>query len=208
MQHYRVSDQEYEALKTWVRDYIDTKCILRNVRLPAKIPGKIYTWMFYLRRGLFNHEFQSAVSQMFIYQMERCDARLDFQLSGIESAATPLLVGIPLIARVYNDDINAFVVRKEKKEYGLLNTIEGLPNEKPVVMVDDLCNSSSSLRMCYNELLNLNMSVANKAFTIVNKSNKNVHSEQRQHSDMYLPSEIEVISLFTLDDFNLDNPSH
>lgn len=208
MRHYRVDDQLYGELKEWVHHYIDTKCILRNVKLPAKMPGKFYTWMFYLRRGLFNHEFQSAVSQMFIYQMERWNPQLDFQLSGMESAATPLLVGIPLIARVYDDDINSFVVRKERKEYGLLNTIEGLPNDKPVVMVDDLCNSSASLAQCLRELIELKMPVATRAFTIVNKSNKGVHSEQRHRSDMYLPKDIEVISLFTLDDFNLNNPSH
>ena len=140
--------------------------------------------------------------------MERWDQSLDFQLSGLETAATPLLVGIPLIARVFEDDINAFVVRKERKEYGLLNILEGMPNDKPVVMLDDLCNSSISLRRCYDELVGLNMTVANKAFTIVNKSNNDVHSYQRQHTDMYLPSDIEVVSLFTLDDFNLSNPSH
>lgn len=208
MRTYRITDSEYEELKVWVHRYIDTKCIVRDTKMPSKQPGKYYTWMFYLRRGLFNHEFVSAVSQMFLYQMERQDVLLDFQLSGLETASTPLLVGIPLIARVYGDDINAFVVRKERKEYGLLNTIEGLPNTKLTVMLDDLCNSSMSLNKCFNELNRLNIPVASKAFTIVNKSNKHIHDDQRHRSDMYLPSDIEVISLFTLDDFNLNNPSH
>jgi len=208
MRPYRVSDQQYYDLKQWVHQYIDTRCIVRNTKMPSKQPGRYYTWMFYLRRGLFNHQFQSAVSQMFIYQMERQDVMLDFQLSGLETAATPLLVGIPLIARVYGDDINAFVVRKDKKQYGLLNTIEGVPNTKLTIMVDDLCNSSASLGRCFNELVSLHIPVASKAFTIVNKSNKDIHDEQRHHSDMYLPSNVEVISLFTLDDFNLNNPSH
>lgn len=208
MRSFRVNDQQYCELKAWVHQYIDTKCIVRNTKMPSKEPGRYYTWMFYLRRGLFNYKFQSAVSQMFLYQMERQDIMLDFQLSGLETAATPLLVGIPLIASVYGDSINAFVVRKDRKQYGLLNTIEGIPNAKLTVMVDDLCNSSMSLNRCFNELVDLNIPVASKAFTIVNKSNRDVHDEQRHHSDMYLPSSVEVISLFTLDDFNLNNPSH
>jgi orotate phosphoribosyltransferase len=176
--------------------------------MPAKKAGEWYHWMFYLRRGLFNHMFLSAVSQMFIYKMERIDPYLDFQISGLETAATPMLAGIPLIARVYDDDINAFVVRQKPKEYGLLNTIEGMPNTKPVVMLDDLCNSSASLSKCYKELVNLNMEVCPTAFVLVNKSYKITDSNKRLNSDMYLPSHIKVISLFTLDDFELIGNSH
>lgn len=206
--NYRISDIEYEHLKQWVYTYINEVCIVRNTLMPAKKPGEWYTWMFYLRRGLFNHQFLSAVSQMFIYKMERIDPELNFQISGLETAATPMLAGIPLIARVFGDDINAFVVRQERKKYGLRNTIEGQPNSKPVVMIDDLCNSSASLSRCHKELVNLKLGVCTTAFVIVNKSNEEVHSNKRLNTDMYLPSNIRVISLFTLDDFNLSNPSH
>jgi orotate phosphoribosyltransferase len=205
---HRVSDIEYEQLKQWTQSFINDVCIVRNTKMPAKKAGDWYTWMFYLRRGLFNHRFLSAVSQMFIYKMERIDPDLNFQISGLETAATPMLAGIPLIARVYGDDINSFVVRQERKKYGLLNTIEGLPNSKPVLMLDDLCNSSASLSKCYKELLELKHEVCDTAFVLVNKSNEEVHTAERLNSDMYLPPHIKVISLFTLDDFNLSNPSH
>jgi orotate phosphoribosyltransferase len=205
---HRVSDTEYEQLKQWTQSFINDVCIVRNTKMPAKKAGDWYTWMFYLRRGLFNHRFLSAVSQMFIYKMERIDSDLNFQISGLETAATPMLAGIPLIARVYGDDINAFVVRQERKQYGLLNTIEGLPNTKPVLMLDDLCNSSSSLSKCYKELIDLKHEVCDTAFVLVNKSNEEVHTRERLNTDMYLPAHIKVISLFTLDDFNLSNPSH
>lgn len=206
--NYRISDIEYGELERWARAYIDEVCIVRNTMMPAKKPGEWYNWMFYLRRGLFNHDFLSAISQMFIYKMERIDPKLDFQISGLETAATPMLAGIPLIARVFGDDINAFVVRQERKKYGLLNSIEGIPNKKPVVMLDDLCNSSSSLNRCYKELVELKLDVCDTAFVLVNKSNKAVHTTQRLKTDMYLPSHINVSSLFTLDDFDLNNPSH
>lgn len=206
--NYRISDVEYEQLKQWVHIYINEVCIIRDTLMPAKKPGEWYTWMFYLRRGLFNHEFLSAVSQMFIYKMERIDPELNFQLSGLETAATPLLAGIPLIARVYGDNINAFVVRQERKKYGLCNTIEGQPNSKPVVMLDDLCNSSASLSRCYKELVELKLDVCDTAFVLVNKSNNEVHSNKRLNTDMYLPTNMRVVSLFTLDNFNLSNPSH
>jgi orotate phosphoribosyltransferase len=204
----RVSDIQYEVLKEWVHHYIDTKCIVRNTKMPGKLPGSTYTWMFYLRRGLFNHQFLINVSQMFIYHMERLDPKFNFQLTGIETAATPMLAAIPMVANVMGVDINAFVVRKDRKTYGLLNIIEGMPNNKLAIIIDDLCNSSRSMAQCLNTLLAEDIPVANVAFTIINKSNKGVHDETRLVGDMHLPKEIKVISLFDLDDFNLNNPSH
>jgi orotate phosphoribosyltransferase len=176
--------------------------------MPAKKKGDTYTWMFYLRNGLFNAEFLINVGQMFIYKMERIDPTFNFQISGLETAATPMLTSIPMVAKVMGIDINAFVVRKDRKEYGLLNMLEGIPNNKMVVMVDDLCNSGNSMAICLKRLHAEGLTVANTAFTLVNKSNKDVHDEQRLASDMYLPPEIKVVSLFTLDDFDLSNPSH
>ncbi len=203
-----VSDAQYAELAAWVHHYIDTKCIVRDTKMPGKMKGSQYTWMFYLRRGLFNQEFLINVGRMFMYHMERIDPKLNFQITGLETAATPMLASIPIVAKAMGVDINAFVVRKTRKEYGLLNIIEGLPNDKLAIMVDDLCNSSRSMAQCLKVLHAENIPVANVAFTIVNKSNKKVHDEARLRSDMYLPKEVTVVSLFDLDDFDLSNPSH
>jgi orotate phosphoribosyltransferase len=212
-----ISDEDYKVLREWTKNYIDKQCIHRvplgQPKLPGKVPGSKYTWMFYLRRGLFDHKFSSAISQMFIYKMEKEVGHFDFQLSGLETASTPMLTSIPTIGRIFGIDLNAFSIRKEQKEYGLMNWIEGVPNTKPVMLIDDLCNSSASMKKAY-DIVNRShvnkepLKVFEKAFTIVNKSNQQVHSEQRQNSDLYLPKEIKVISLFNLDDFNLSNPSH
>jgi orotate phosphoribosyltransferase len=206
--NYRISDAQYAVLREWVFNYINEKCLIRNIDMPGKLPGSKYTWMFYLRNGLFNHTFLVNVSQLFIYHMERISPNFNFQLTGLETAATPMLAAIPMVANVMGVDLNAFVVRKSRKEYGLLNMVEGIPNNMMAVMIDDLCNSSRSMAQCLHVLEAENIPVANVAFTIINKSNKEVHEESRLITDMYLPPEIRVISLFTLDDFGLDNPSH
>jgi len=206
--NYRISDEQYLQLHEWVFHYINDKCIVRNTKMPGKAPGSTYTWMFYLRNGLFNHQFLINVSQLFLYHMERIDPKFNFQLTGLETAATPMLAAIPMVASVMGIDINAFVVRKTRKEYGLKNIVEGIPNDKLAVMIDDLCNSSQSMAQCLKVLQSEGITVGNVAFCIVNKSNKEVHDEKRLKTDMYLPPEIKVISLFTLDDFGLTNPSH
>ena len=205
---YRINDEQYKLMWEVMHAYINANCIVRNTGMPGKLPGSRYTWMFYLRNGLFNPEFLISLGQMFIYKMERVDYELNFQITGLETAATPMLAGIPMIAKVMGIDINSFVVRKTRKEYGLLNMVEGIPNDKLAVMVDDLCNSSNSLAQCFHKLSAEDIPVADVAFTIVNKSNKKLHEELRFQTDMYLPKEIKVISLFTLDDFDLSNPSH
>lgn len=203
----RVSDAEYKILWNYVRNYIDSKCLIRDRDMPGKAPNSRYTWMFYLRNGLFNPEFMYAVGKMFIYKMERIDPNLDFQITGLETAATPMVLGISMVAKYLGADINAFIVRKERKEYGLLNALEGIPNDKLCILMDDLCNSGQSMARAFYTLEEENIQVANIAFAIVNKCNS-THDESRQNTDMYLPKGMTVISLFTLDDFGLNNPSH
>lgn len=206
---YKISDAEYEKIRADVHNFIDKKCIVRNTLMPGKIQGTTYTWMFYLRRGLFNKRFVNAITKMFIYKIEReVDPEFNFQLSGLETAATPMLVGMPIIASAFDIDLNSFVVRKDQKAYGLRNWTEGAPNDKKVLLIDDLCNSGASMARAYQVLTHLKFEMIPYAFSIVNKSNKQIHSVQRQQSDMYLPEHFKVISLFDLDDFNLSNPSH
>ena len=133
---------EYQTLWQWGRDYIHTHCIERRDqahRMPGKRPGTWYTWIFMLRRGLYNPQFLKAVSQMFEYRIAQELGHKDFQVAGRESAAAPLLVGLATWAGV-----NAISVRKEQKDCGLQQWVEGVPNSLPVMIVDDLCSSSGS----------------------------------------------------------------
>jgi len=203
-----MTENDYEDLHQWTKEYIDINCLIKNKVMPGKLPGTTYTWIFYLRNGLFNHQFLTSVSLMFMYKIHKQVGHFDFQLAGLETGSTALLAGIPLIAKGMGHDINAFSVRKERKTYGLLNWIEGIPNNKPVMIVDDLCNSSVSMRKCYDVLQAHDIPVLDQAFSIVSKVNKRVHGRKRIEGDLYLPESIKVNYLFDLDDFNLSNPSH
>lgn len=203
-----ISDSDYEDLYQWTKEYIEEYCLIRNKKMPGKIPGTTYTWIFYLRNGLFNHQFLTSISLMFLYKIHKKVGHFDFQLAGLETGSTPMLASIPLIAKGMGYDINAFSVRKERKTYGLLNWIEGIPNDKPVMIIDDLCNSSASMKKCYDVLQAHEIEIFNTAFSIVSKVNKQVHDTRRIEGDLYLPDDIKVTYLFDLDDFNLTNPSH
>ena len=203
-----ISEQQYSELWESARTYIDSNCIYRvpmgEPPLPGKKPGTFYTWQFYLRRGLFNHNFLRAVSEMFLFKAEREFGSFEFQICGMETASTPLLAGIPLVAQLHGIDINAFSVRKNQKEYGLLNWIEGIVNDKPILMIDDLCNSTESLAKTLEILLRCNhFKVLDRAFAIVNK----VRNESKiTDGDKHLPQEIQMLYLYTLDNFNFARP--
>lgn len=204
-----ITENLYDDLHQWTKEFINRICIVRKPEgMPGKQPGTTYTWQFYLRRGLFHPDFASAIAQMFFYKVNKEIGHFNFQIAGLETASTPMLATIPLVGRALDIDLTAYSIRKEQKKYGLRNWIEGIPDEKPTMIIDDLCNSSASMRRSYDILSFEKRSVFNHAFCIVNKVNKKTHNEQRQTTDMYLPNTIKIIHLFDLDDFNLNNPSH
>jgi len=229
-----ISEDNYVTMKEWMQEYIKNKCIFYqgdNWDIDGRedksfIPsfhnknadplGARYTWQFYLRRGCFDSTFNSLLSQMFIYQVERTIGHFNFQLAGLETAATPMLSAIPLVAKKFGIELNSFVVRKDRKEYGLLNWIEGQIKESvPVLMIDDLISGSNSMKKC-NDILTLyhsNIETMNYVFAIVNKHTKHMsnphYKEQLKSmgntSAVYcdkIPDK-RIIYLFNLDDFGL-----
>ena len=203
-----ITEEQYKQCEEVVRHFIQKHCIVKG-NMPGKLPGTKYTWMFYLRNGLFNADFLQYVSEMMLYRIHQELGDYNFQICGAETAGTPIAAAMPLVAKTHGIRLGSFVVRKERKGYGLMNWHEGMAyNKIPYVLVDDLCNSSTSLAHAHNIASNaLKLPSANLAVVIVNKSNKGVH-DHRLHSDIYLPKEVKVISLFDLDTFDLDNPSH
>ena len=227
-----ISEDHYIDMKKWMQVYIRDKCIFHlgdNWEIDGRkdksfIPayhnrnadplGKCYTWQFYLRRGCFDSTFNSLLSQMFIYQVERKIGHFNFQLSGLETAATPMLSAIPLVARNFGIELNSFVVRKDRKKYGLLNWIEGeVKTGVPVLMIDDLISRSNSMKKC-NDILtksHANIETMDYVFAIVNKYTKHMGNKYYKQSfegfgntsTMYcdkIPDK-KILYLFNCDDF-------
>ena len=205
-----LSEVQYKEYHDMVHYFITKYCIIKQNGMPGKIPGTVYNWMFYLRNGLFNPDFLHCVSEMMLYRIHQEIGDFNFQICGAETAGTPLAAAIPLVAKAHKIPMSGYVIRKDQKEYGLKNWHEGMAfKQVPYVLVDDLCNSSTSLahadHICKT---GLGLVSGNLAIVIVNKVNKEVHSEERTQTDMYLPKETKVLSLFDLDSFDLSNPSH
>ena len=86
-------------------------------------------------------------------------------------------------------------IKKERKVYGLMNFTEGMVTGKPIVVVDDLAGSQSTLKIAVNTLNAFGLATADHYVALVDKT-------QYGHAKNYVGSK-ELISLFVCEDFAL-----
>ena len=130
-----------------VRDVVSSaireRAILRreNQRLISP-KGSGNTWLIDTRRLFLDAKLLEAAAELF---WQECAGRMPFQVGGMEAAAIPFLSAVLLKGLERGTPVNGFIVRKERKTYGAGNSIEGILTDAPIVMVDDILNSGSSL---------------------------------------------------------------
>lgn len=176
-------------LKKLLRDYINDYCIVRcppGYYLKASIDGHAYTWQFYLRNAIFNQTALYCITKLLL------DKTKDgVQYAAMESAGPPILSSMSIVKMSMGSELNTFAIRKEQKKYGLLNWFEGyVVPDMPVVIVDDISNSKSTIGRAANILKHHGLHVAG-ALSIVDKKGSN---------DV---EGIPVDSIFSVDDFQL-----
>ncbi len=157
------------------------------VRVPDRPDFK---WIFDFRRITLTPIFLSLYTKIFfeIFKDEK-----DFQVCGLESASITLISGIVLESQKRGLNINGFFLRKSAKKHDLFKVIEGIPNNLPVVIVDDILNSGSSTLKQIKILKENNIQIKT-VFTILRFRNIEFY-------DFLKKEGIEVISLFELNDF-------
>jgi outer membrane protein assembly factor BamB len=101
------------------------------------------SWLIDLKGSLLRGTALDDVAHLFWNSFE---SRLPFQIGGLELAGVPLVAAILLKGVARGHRLNGFIVRKERKRYGLARLIEGeLLADQAIVIVDDITNSGKSL---------------------------------------------------------------
>lgn len=184
--------------RDWIAQYIVANCLVETgngLPLFGKLPGSRYTRQFYLATALYDQQFLETVGNSFRHLVESEIGHWDFQLAGRAWSATPLLVFLPAYMRRHGIELNAFLVRPERKTYGKHNFIEGKPNKSQYLLVDDLCNSTDSFRhsflVCTNEQ---GLKMLPYIFCVLNKNGA--------PQDKYLKSEHRALSCCDIGDIN------
>src|SRR5256712_13536416 len=126
-----------------LRETIQQRAIFLGKDHPVVSPkGHSQGWLIDLRMTLLDGASLELIADLF---WERFAGRLPFQVGGLEAGSIPLVVAIAMVGQKRGTPVNAFIVRKERKPYGLSKTIEGVLTADPIVIVDDLINSGSGM---------------------------------------------------------------
>jgi len=193
----------FDENKKFLTAYIKNKCIERpDGYMFGKLPGARYSSQYYLANGLYNQVFLEKVCDCFYYLINENIGNWNFQLTGREWSSIPLLSSIPLILKLkYDIEINSFMIKRERKKYGKHNFIEGIPNDLPVMIVDDLSNSTNSFLHCHNVCTKIeNFEVLDVIFSVLNKYYLGLDIEEDEiNFDRYLKTH-KIISIMTGDD--------
>lgn len=194
---FEMSDKEYIA------KYIKKNCIMHGEPyFLGKLPGTRYSSQYYLSMGLYNTEFMKKVAVQFHDIIKQNVGHFDFQITGREWSSIPLLSAIPMFLDIkYDIKINSFMIKRERKTYGMHNIIEGMPNDLPVLIVDDICNSTDSFKFCHNVITQTGLQSLPFIFAVLNKYTEKQGPDYIKE-DRHLKNKIKPLSIVTGDDIN------
>lgn len=173
--------------KEFIQSYVANICYLNfDVDNPVfgKAPGTRYDKQYYMARSLYNVDFVEAVCREFEKIIDEKIGHWNFQLAGCDWSSIPLLTSLPLhIKKSKNIHLNSFYVRPERKNYGLNNYVEGITNNLPVLIVNDICNSTNKFKFCHDVVKNTeNLDTLPYLFAVLNK----LATPESKIEDVYL----------------------
>lgn len=179
-----LDNNEKYKLKLEIVEYIDRNCLFRADpavrysesqpigKLTGKRGYKSVSYVYQMRRLTHNPDMlQKCAIYIFddIFRtLKNNEEYPQFQFCGLETGSIPLISGLQMYAKGLGLSINSFTVRKERKTYGLHNFIEGIPNNTPIMLIDDLVNSGASIRQAWDVVKHeLGLTLAKNAYTII-----------------------------------------
>lgn len=180
-------DKQLEKLK----EIIEQKVFITNkeaVIMPAS--GGVAKWLFDFRRVLLNGDALDSIADLFLDKLSDFPP---YQIGGLEVAAIPLVAATVLKGKARQQSLNGFFVRKSRKKTDLMQQIEGVLTDEPVVLVDDLLNHGYSF-MRQIELLE---SLGKKVIAVCTI----LRFRELSYYQYFHDRNIKIISIFTLDDF-------
>ena len=199
------TEDEINEMRTYLFNFINDNCIERrppgdrNFVLMTH-DGNLYDWQFYLRRMLFNSRYLTYTGMLFWTRYADEFKQYPFQIAGLETGSTPLIVGLAMTAPSFGVNVNAFSIRKDRKRYGLYNRMEGIVTNDPIMLVDDMCNSKNTMLIAKRYCEEEELPIYHKAFSVVNK---NILETDSKNYDKHIGPSLQVDSLFYIDEFDL-----
>ncbi len=171
----------------------------------GKLPGARYKSQYYMSRLLYNHVMMEFVADCFKQIIEENVQHWNFQITGREWSSIPLMVSLSTYLRMQGIYINTFMIKRQRKTYGIHNYIEGRPNDLPVLIVDDVLNSTNSFWHCNAVLKSKEVQLETLPFifAVLNKYRYRQYVEpNHDYYDRYLGRNHKALSILTGDDID------
>ena len=169
----------------------------------GKLPGTRYSSQYYLSRILYNSYYLEIIANHFYDIVLKEYGSFDFQITGREWSSIPLLTAIPIyLKKNHSIDMNSFMIKRKRKNYGMHNYVEGEPNKLPVLIVDDLCNSTNSFSFCYDVLVCEKLRPIPFIFAVLNKHKPSL-DRNCLLQDRYLQRGIKPLTILNGDDVDV-----
>jgi outer membrane protein assembly factor BamB len=163
----------------------------RNINI-LNSKGLHEKWIFDFKSVFFDPVFLDVYAKIF---WKLYSDKYPFQVGGLESACIPLIAAISIEGLKNGKKVNGFFIRKERKNTGLQNIVEGKINEEKIILVDDILNSGDS----QNKIISVLSSIDKKAhyiFSII----------QFKDNDLYkFDDELKINSIFSISDFGVSD---
>ncbi|MBK03846.1 MAG: hypothetical protein CL920_28875 [Deltaproteobacteria bacterium] len=185
----------FEEKKQFIFDKIEELAVLHPMdyhRSMRARSGGSTRWLIDLRRLFLRSDTLDCITDVF---WDIHEEKMPFQVGGLEVGAIPLVTAIVMKAAQRGINVNSFLVRKERKTSGLCNQIEGLLNEHPILVVDDLIHSGSSVERVRLALEQEERKIT-EAFFLIDYQVQRAREWSETHNIPYR-------SLFGLDEFSL-----
>jgi orotate phosphoribosyltransferase len=165
------SDLHFNRIQKEIANFVKENCIHHaNPPMLGKAAGTRYTSQFYFAALTHNGRMLNNICESFHYLTAGFDpVKEKFQVAGYHWSSLPILGAL---SAFYRGNLNAFSIRRNRKEYGLHNIIEGKPNNLPVLLIDDLANSTNSFARSQQILIDSGIPVLDSCFAIMNKKNQ------------------------------------
>lgn len=201
-----MSQLELSDYKKSIAEYIRKECIYyppKGEFFFGKMHGARYSSQFYLANLLYNQDMFWLIAREFVEIVKKEIGHWKFQIASRDWSSIPLVHGLPMAIEILEfERVHSFMIRSERKTYGRHNFIEGIPNDLPVLLVDDLCNSTNSFIHCSNVLKEYKIPQLPYIFAVLNKySYKNYgEGEWIEYFDRYLGRDYKALSILTRDD--------
>jgi hypothetical protein len=197
LEEYKMTNKQYMS------KIISEQCVEKaDGYFFGKMPGTRYSSQFYLSRALYNTDFLNCVAEEFYKIVENEIGNFEFQIAGQEFSSIPLLVSIPiLLEKKYDIKLNSFMIKNERKTYGIHNYIEGNTLDLPVLIIGEMCNSTNTFLHCHNVLKYQKFVILPYIFAVLNKYGSkfpNWNSEDR-----YLKRDFKPLTILNRDDLKI-----